>query len=414
MLQFPGKGGVHMEKLIPRPVYLEQLIGFRDKQLIKVITGIRRCGKSTLLELYGDYLKTQGVLQEQIIRLNLEDPDHHKLDGYLKLYHYINEQLIPDKMNYIFIDEVQNVPEFQKAIDGLFIKKNCDVYITGSNAYILSGELATVLSGRYVEIKMLPLSFSEYIEGLGDRSDLIIKYQRYIENGSFPYILKLQRKQDIQAYLEGIYNTIVLKDIAARKRIADTAMLDSVIRFMFDNVGNLCSSTKIANTMTSAGRKITVHTVENYLSALVESFVLYKAGRYDVKGKQYLSTGAKYYLSDIGLRYYLLGTKRADIGHILENVVYLELLRRGYEVHIGKVGQSEVDFIAVNSEGEEYYQVAYNVSGDEGKTLERELAPLYAVKDHNPKYLLTMDFEPLTSHNGIKQINALEWLLKSS
>ena len=402
-----------MEKLIPRPEYLEQLINFKDKQLIKVVTGIRRCGKSTLFDLYGDYLKEQGVRPEQIIRLNLEDPDNHNIDGYLKLYDFIKEQLMPDKMNYIFIDEVQNVPEFQKAIDGLFIKKNCDVYITGSNAYMLSGELATVLSGRYVEIKMLPLSFSEFIEGLGDRSDLIIKYQRYIQNGSFPYILKLQRKQDIQVYLEGIYNTIVLKDIATRKHITDTAMLDSVIRYMFDNIGNLCSSTKIANTMTSAGRKITVHAVESYLSALVESFVLYKVGRYDVKGKQYLLTGAKYYLSDIGLRYYLLGSKKADMGLILENVVYLELLRRGYEVHIGKVGQTEVDFIAINSEGEEYYQVAYTVSGDDGKTLERELAPLEAIKDHNPKYLLTMDFEPLKSHNGIKQINALEWLLKT-
>ncbi|MEI6578187.1 MAG: ATP-binding protein [Eubacteriales bacterium] len=399
--------------MIPRPEYLEQLINFKDKQLIKVVTGIRRCGKSTLFDLYGDYLKEQGVRPEQIIRLNLEDPDNHNIDGYLKLYDFIKEQLMPDKMNYIFIDEVQNVPEFQKAIDGLFIKKNCDVYITGSNAYMLSGELATVLSGRYVEIKMLPLSFSEFIEGLGDRSDLIIKYQRYIQNGSFPYILKLQRKQDIQVYLEGIYNTIVLKDIATRKHITDTAMLDSVIRYMFDNIGNLCSSTKIANTMTSAGRKITVHAVESYLSALVESFVLYKVGRYDVKGKQYLLTGAKYYLSDIGLRYYLLGSKKADMGLILENVVYLELLRRGYEVHIGKVGQTEVDFIAINSEGEEYYQVAYTVSGDDGKTLERELAPLEAIKDHNPKYLLTMDFEPLKSHNGIKQINALEWLLKT-
>lgn len=401
-----------MDKLIPRPTYLEQLISFKDKQLIKVITGIRRCGKSTLFDLYCDYLKEQGVLLAQIIRINLEDPDNHNIDGYLKLYDMIKQQLVPDKMNYIFINEVQNVPEFQKAIDGLVLKKNCDVYITGLNAYMFSGELATLLSGRYIEIKMLPLSFSEYIEGLGDRSDLIIKYQHYIQNGSFPYVLNLQRRQDILAYLEGIYTSIVLKDIAARKRITDITMLDSVIRYMFDNIGNLSSSTKIANTMTSNGRSISVHTVESYLSALVESFVLYKVGRYDVKGKQYLSTGAKYYLSDIGLRYYLLGTKRADMGHILENIVYLELLRRGYEVHIGKVGQAEVDFIAINNEGEEYYQVAYTVSGEDGKTLERELAPLNDIKDHNPKYMLTMDFEPLTSHNGIKQINALEWLLK--
>ncbi len=401
-----------MEKLIPRPTYLEQLKNFKDKQLIKVVTGIRRCGKSTLFDLYCNYLKEQGILSEQIIRINLEDPDNHDLDGYLKLYNLIKEQLIAEKMNYIFIDEVQNVPEFQKAIDGLFIKKNCDVYITGSNAYLLSGELATLLSGRYVEIKMLPLSFSEFIEGIDDSSDLILKYQRYIQNGSFPYLLKLERKQDIQAYLEGIYNTIVLKDIAARKHISDINMLDSVIRYMFDNIGNLCSSTQIANTMTSKGRKISVHTVESYLSALMESFVLYKIGRYDIKGKQYLATGAKYYLADIGLLYYLLGTKKADRGHILENVVFLELLRRGYEVHIGKLGQTEVDFLAINSTGKEYYQVAYTVSDENGDILARELAPLDAIKDHNPKYLLTMDFEPLTSHNGIKQINVLEWLLK--
>lgn len=406
------KGGVFIENLIPRPIYLEQLKNFKDKQLIKVVTGIRRCGKSTMFDLYCDYLKEQGVIQEQIIRVNLEDPDNHDIDGYVKLYNLIKEQLVKDKMNYIFIDEVQNVPEFQKAIDGLFIMKNCDIYITGSNAYMLSGELATLLSGRYVEIKMLPLSFREFIGATGDRSDLIIKYQRYIQNGSFPYILMLQRKQDIQAYLEGIYNTIVLKDIATRRQITDISMLDSVIRYMFDNIGNLSSSTKIANTMTSMGRKISVHTVESYLSGLVESFVLYKVGRYDVKGKQYLSTGSKYYLSDIGLRYYLLGTKRADMGHILENVVYLELLRRGYEVHIGKVGKTEVDFIAINSNGEEYYQVAYTVSGDDGKTLERELASLDDIKDHNPKFLLTMDFEPLTSYKGIKQVNALEWLLE--
>jgi len=401
-----------MEKMIPRPTYLAQLISFKDKQLVKVITGIRRCGKSTLFDLFCEYLKEQGVMREQIIRINLEDPDNHFIDGYLKLFTIIKETLSSEKMNYIFIDEVQNVPEFQKAIDGLFIKKNCDVYITGSNANMLSGELSTLLSGRYVEIKMLPLSFSEFIDGLGESSNLTMKYQQYIQNGSFPYILQLSRTQDIRVYLEGIYNTIVLKDIASRKHITDIDMLDSVIRYMFDNIGNLSSSTKIANTMTSLGRKISVHTIESYLSGLVESFVLYKVGRYDIKGKQYLSTGAKYYLSDIGLRYYLLGTKKADMGHILENVIYLELLRRGYEVHIGKVGQTEVDFIAINSQGEEFYQVAYTVSDSDGKTLARELAPLEAIKNHSAKYLLTMDFEPLTTHNGIRQINALEWLLK--
>lgn len=401
-----------MQETIPRPDYLEQLISFREKQLIKVVTGIRRCGKSTLFDLYCNYLFQQGVTDHQIIRLNLEDPDYHDITDYRLLYKLIKDQLNPHKMNYIFIDEVQNVPEFQKAVDGLFIEKNCDVYITGSNAFLLSGEFATLLSGRYVEIKMLPLSFKEYIFALGSQSDLIIKYQNYIQNGSFPYIINLTKKPEIRAYLEGIYTSIVLKDVVARCRISDVGMLDSVIRYMFDNIGNLCSSTKIANTMTSAGRKISVHTVETYLTALVDSFILYKVGRYDVKGKQHLATGSKYYLSDIGLRYYLLGTKNADAGHILENIIYLELFRRKYEVYIGKVNQSEVDFIAIGEEGEEYYQVAYTVNDADGSTLAHELAPLDAIKDHNPKYLLTMDFTPVTSHNGIKQLNALDWLLR--
>ena len=400
-----------MQAIINRPIYMEQLIRFREKQLIKVVTGIRRCGKSTLFDLYCEYLHSDGVSDNQIIRINLEDPDYHDIQDYMQLYKLVKEKLIPDKMNYIFIDEVQVVPSFQKAVDGLFIQSNCDVYITGSNAHMLSGELATLLSGRYVEVKMLPLSFKEFISAMEDETDLQMKYQRYIQNGSFPYILQLSNRSDIYAYLEGIYTSIVLKDIVARYRISDAGMLDSVIRFMFDNIGNMCSATNIANTMTSNGRKISAPTVETYLSALVESFVLYRVGRYDVKGKQYLVTGNKYYLSDIGLRYYLLGTKQVDMGHILENIVYLELLRRGYEIHIGKVGTAEVDFIAVGDKGEEYYQVAYTVNDADGKTLARELSVLEKIKDHNPKYLITMDFVPMVSHNGIKQINALEWLL---
>ena len=401
-----------MKALINRPVYMDQLISFREKQIIKVVTGIRRCGKSTLFDLYCAYLQNNGESDDRIIRINLEDPDNHDIQDYRQLYELVKGRLLSDQMNYIFIDEVQTVPGFQKAVDGLFIKPNCDVYITGSNAYMLSGELATLLSGRYIEIKMLPLSFKEYISALEDATDLQMKYQHYIRNGAFPYILQLTRRRDIHAYLEGIYTSIVLKDIVARHHVSNAAMLDSVIRYMFDNIGNICSATNIANTMTSNGRKISAPTVENYLSALVESFVLYRAGRYDVKGKQHLATGSKYYLSDIGLRYYLLGTKQADLGHILENIVYLELLRRGYEIYVGKVGAAEVDFIAIGEAGEEYYQVAYTVNDADGKTLARELAPLERIRDHNPKYLITMDFAPLTSHNGIKQINALEWLLQ--
>lgn len=405
-----------MLKLIDRPHYLEQLIAFKDTQIIKVVTGIRRCGKSTLFDLYCDYLRAHGVREEQIIRINLEDPDLGEIDDDRKLYHRIKEMLSENEMNYIFIDEVQNVPQFQKAVNGLFIKKNCDVYITGSNAYLLSGELATLLSGRYVEIKMLPLSYREYVSAFPDTNDLTIKYRDYIQNGSFPYILNLTRRQDIRTYLEGIYTTVVLKDVVARKNISDVDILESVISYMFDNIGNLCSANKIANTLTSSGRKVSSHTVESYLAALTDSYVLYRARRYDVKGKQLLVTGNKYYLADIGLRYYLLGTKRADQGHILENVVYLELLRRGYEVYVGKVDRVEVDFMAIDEEGESYYQVAWTLTGEgdnpERKSiLERELYPLERIHDHNPKYLLTMDFTPLTSHNGIKQMNVLDWLM---
>lgn len=396
--------------MIERNEYLENLISFKDKNLIKVITGIRRCGKSTMFELYQSYLKENGVEEEQIITVNLEDGDYRGIRTSEKLYQYVESKLVKSNKNYVFLDEVQQVENFQEAVDWLYVKKNVDLYITGSNAFLLSGELATLLSGRYVEIKMFPLSFKEYISAYPGNTNTGALYMNYLQNSSFPGALELARKQDIRVYLEGIYNTILLKDIVTRKKISDPFMLQSVVEFMFDNIGNMYSSTKIANAMTSSGRKISVPTVENYLSALCDSFILYKVGRYDIKGKQYLATGAKYYVADIGLRYFILGTKQADMGHILENIVYLELIRRGYEVHIGKVGDAEVDFIAIGAEGEEYYQVSQTVL--EEQTLKRELSSLDAIKDHNPKYLLTMDYTPLTSYNGIKQVNVLEWLLK--
>lgn len=395
---------------IVREAYLEDLISLKDKNLIKVITGIRRCGKSTMFELYQDYLRCNGIEEEQIISVNLEDGDYRNIRTADTLYEYIMEKLVKDRQNYVFLDEVQQVENFQAAVDWLYVKKNVDLYITGSNAYILSGELATLLSGRYVEIKMLPLSFKEYVSAFPDNQNLAELYRNYLTNSSFPGTLELERKQDIRMYLEGIYNTILLKDIVTRKRISDASTLERVVEFMFDNIGNLCSSTKIANAMTSAGKKISVPTVESYLSSLTDSYILYRVGRYDIKGKQYLTTGFKYYVADIGLRYYLLGTRQVDQGHILENIVYLELLRRGYEVHIGKIGDAEVDFIAINSEGQEYYQVSQSVL--EEQTLQRELASLEMIKDHNPKYLLTLDYTPTVSHNGIRQMNVLEWLIK--
>ena len=394
--------------MIERPEYLKDLISFKDKDLIKIVTGIRRCGKSTLFDLYIDYLISNGIDEEQIIRMNLEEYKFNDIKNYDDLYNYISSKLLSHKMNYVFIDEVQKIENFQKACDGLYIMKNVDLYITGSNSKLLSGELATLLSGRYVEIKMLPLSFKEYISYLGE-TDIQKKYIDYITKSSFPYVLKLDTPKEIRMYLDGLYNTVIVNDIAERKEISDIGMLKDIIKFMFDNVGNLCSSTSIANTMTSNGRKISVPTVEKYLGALVEAFVLYKVSRYDIKGKNYLTTGSKYYLSDIGLRYYLLGSKNADEGHILENVVYLELLRRGYEIYIGKNDDNEIDFVAANDKGVEYYQVSYTVKDE--KTLERELKPLHNIQDHNPKYLLTADYTPYTSHNGIKQINVFDWLL---
>jgi len=398
--------------MIKREEYLNLLINFRDKRLIKVITGIRRCGKSTLFELFQEYLIADGVSNDQIIYINLEDGEFADIETSKQLYTYVNERLQPDKQMYVFLDEVQRVDEFQKAVDSLYVKKNCDVYITGSNAFLLSGELATLLAGRYVEIKMLPLSFKEYVSAFPSGSNIDRLYADYLQNSSFPYALELPNARDRRLYLQGIYDTIVLKDIVARRRFPDVAMLQSVVRFMFHNIGNLNSTKKIADTMTSAGRKISVHTVESYLTALTESFIFYKVSRYDIKGKQYLKTGDKYYAADIGLRYALLGTTNADMGHILENIVFLELMRRGYEIYIGKVEQAEVDFVAIGEDGVIYYQVAYTTIDADGRTLARELAPLEAINDHNPKYLLTMDYAPSTSHNGIKQLNVLDWLLK--
>jgi len=283
------------------------------------------------------------------------------------------------------------------------------LYLTGSNAYMLSGEISTLLSGRYVEIQMLPLAFKEYLSAFPDRTNLVRKYRIYLENSSFPYTLELNNdKKLIRDYLSGIYNSVILKDVVMRNKIADASMLESIIKFMFDNIGNISSTKKISDTMTSYGRKITAPTVENYLKSLINSFILYHVGRYDVKGKQHLKTGEKYYVVDIGLRYFLLGSQKTDWGHVLENIIYLELLRRGYEIYIGKVGTLEVDFVAIKDGNTEYYQIAQTVSLPE--TLTRELKPLESIKDHNPKFLITLDDVPVTTHKGIKQINAIDWL----
>ncbi len=396
--------------LIQRKEYLERLIAFRDKQLIKVITGVRRCGKSTLMELYQKYLKEQGVKEKQIISVNFEDYDFIELRDASKLYAYLKSKISENENSYIFLDEIQHVKKFPQVVDSLYIKKGVDIYITGSNANMLSSEIATVLSGRYVEIPMLPLSFKEYVSTVGDEGDLNRRYREYLETSSFPYALELNnRPKEIKMYLEGIYNTVVVKDISSRKKITDIMMLESVMRFVFDNIGNPLSTKKIADTMTSCGRKVDVKTVEKYISALTESFILYKANRYNVKGKQYLKTLEKYYAVDIGLRYALLGNKSTDVGHILENVVYLELLRRGYDVYVGKVDDLEVDFVAMDGSGITYFQVAASVRDEQ--TLMRELASLQKINDNYPKVILTLDDDPEADYNGIRRINALDWLM---
>lgn len=378
--------------------------------MIKIVTGVRRCGKSVLLKMYQDYLKNNGVKESQIVTINFEDLDYEELTNYKKLDNYLKEKLIPNKMTYIFLDEIQNVDQFPKVLDSFYIKDNVDIYVTGSNAHMLSSEIATMISGRYIQIEMLPLSFKEYMESTGNMNDRGIKYTEYLQNSSFPYALQLKNQPDeIRDYLEGIYNTIVVKDIVHRKNITDTMMLKNILKFVFDNIGNPLSSKKISDTMTSLGRKINSRTVEKYLEAFSESYIIYPAKRYNIKGKEYLKSLEKYYIVDIGMRYMLLGSKMMDTGHILENVVYLELLRRGYDVYVGKIDNYEVNFVAQNHKGTIYYQVALIVRDE--KTLQRELRPLQAIRDHYPKVILTMDEDPEIQYDGIRRINARDWLL---
>lgn len=397
--------------MINRKEYLDELIRWKDQDLIKVVTGIRRCGKSTLFELYIDYLKKEGVKPNQIIHINLEDADYDFKD-YRELYLYINNKININDNYYVFLDEIQNVPEFQKAVDSLYIKKNVDVYITGSNAYLLSGELATLLSGRYIEIKMLPLSFKEYVTAFN--SDNYQKlFLEYMRNGGMPGNINIIKNNvnDLDKYLDGIFSTIVYKDIMARNNISDKLLLESIIKFIFDSIGSSISIKKISDTLTSKGLTTSNHTVENYVTAFLKSFLIYKAERFDVKGKNLLARDYKYYVVDPGLRSYLLGKKAdSDMGHILENIVYLELLRRGYKVYVGKIDDLEVDFVAENRDGLKYYQVALSVR--DKNVLERELKSLQRTGDYYPKILLTLDMDLETDYDGIKKINVIDWLLK--
>lgn len=396
--------------MIERKEYLDALRRWRDKQVIKVITGIRRCGKSTLMELFQEELRQDGVPEERIIAINLEDYSHIALRDPMKLHAYIVEHADQTEKTYVFLDEIQNVADFPPMIDSLFLRKNLDLYLTGSNAYMLSGELATHLSGRYVTVDMLPLSFAEYVQWTGDQHDLSRKYREYLETSSFPYATELGgNRKAIEEYLSGIYHTVVLKDVIGRLKSADPMMLESILRFVYSSAGSPISTKKIADTLTSEGRKVDVRTVEKYLTAFLDSNIVYQAKRYDIRGKQHLKTLEKYYAVDIGLRYFLLGRSHADTGHLLENVVYLELLRRGYQVFVGKWDELEVDFVAVHQEGTLYVQVAATVRDE--NTLQRELRPLQRINDHYPKIILTLDDDPNADYAGIRRLNALEWLL---
>ena len=399
-------------KMVKREAEIAFLQRHRNKQIIKVVTGVRRCGKSTLLELFREQLISEGVDKSQIHAVNFEDMAFEHLQEYHALYEYIVARLVPDKWNYVFLDEIQHVPAFEKVVDSLYIQPQIDIYLTGSNAYLLSGELATLLSGRYVELSMLPLSYREFCTAHeGERLSKRELYEKYVTESSFPYTLQINgNEQGLTEYLRGIYNTVLLKDVVARWRISDVYMLESVTKYVFANIGSLLSSRKIANAMTSSGRKIDGKTVERYLKGLTDSFVLYPAERFDMQSKELLRFNPKYYVVDAALRFLVVGRKGYDTGHILENVVYLELVRRGYRVYVGAMDGGEVDFVVKDNDGLTYYQVAESTQNPE--VLEREIRPLRNIHDHYPKYLLTMDeVNAAADYDGIQKLNVLSWLL---
>lgn len=398
--------------MIKRIEYLEELKKWKDKDLIKVVTGIRRCGKSTLLELFIEYLKEEKIDEEHIVSINLESLEYN-FSNYKDLYFYVVSKIKDDKKYYVFLDEIQNIEGFQKAVDSLYIKKNIDIYITGSNAFLLSGELATLLTGRYVEIKMLPLSFKEYVSAFSGNNNYQSLFLEYMKNGGMPGTISVLDLgiNDINKYLDSIFSTVVFKDIMAKNKITDKTILENIIKFILDSIGSPISTKKISDTLTSKGMTISNHTVDKYITSFVESYLIYKVERFDVKGKNLLVRDYKYYSVDTGLRSYLLGKKaNSDMGHILENIVYLELLRRGYRVYVGKVDDLEIDFVAENQGGLKYFQVSLTVR--DAKVLERELRSLQRTGDHYPKYLITMDMDLSSDYDGITKINVIDWLLE--
>lgn len=395
-----------------RNSYFQSVNNFKDKQVIKVFTGMRRCGKSVLMEQYIQKLRNEGISDSQIIFIRLDDLENELLLHYSNLYAFIKSALLDDKMNYVFIDEVQMCHDFQKAVLSLFNYKNVDLYLTGSNADLLSGELATLLSGRYVTIDMLPFSFSEYLECTKENNfpeqSLEESYFDYIRFGSMPFTVQLQKNQEsIYQYLNGVYNTVIVKDIARRHQIKDMEVLESVIKFMFENCGNICTSKKISDTLTSSGRKTTQPTVENYMHFLEECFLIYKVERYDVRGKERLKNLAKYYITDIGLRNIVLGFKNINMEVTLENLVFLELKRKHFEIFTGRNNEAEIDFVVKKQNQILYIQVAESVK--DSATLERELSAFKNINDSYPRILITMDKSLNEDYNGVRNINALDF-----
>lgn len=408
-----------MLNLIERPEYLNQLIQNKDVDLIKIVTGIRRCGKSSLLDLYHQYLKNNGVLEENIIHMNLESLRYRDLTDYLAFYDYVAERISPNRKTYLIFDELQVVSQWEKAIESFRLDFNVDIYITGSNAYLLSTEFSTLLSGRYVEIRMLPLSFKEFLTFYEFEATVTMeeKFQKYLQFGGMPIIreYRFNEARSNQA-LEGIYSTVVLRDILQRNNQTDQNLLHKIVLFLCSNIGSITSPNSIGNVLANEGdiktgkiKGIAGKTVEKYISMLRSAFIFYSVGRYDVKGKQLLKTLGKNYIIDLGFRNMLLGYRDVDRGHVIENIVFLELLRRDYRVYIGKIGDTEIDFIAEKPNEKIYIQVTESMQSED--TRERELRPLRMVTDNYEKIVLSMDRSYINSYDGIKVVNILDWLL---
>lgn len=407
--QAPYKNVSMYNSKISRKWFTDWLASWRDKDVIKVVTGIRRCGKTTLFELFREQLVESGLAADRIIAINFEDPDCASFASWREAWEFIKPNIKPDGRTYVFLDEVQNVPEFEKLVDGLYSRKNLDVYITGSNAKFLSGELATFLTGRYVEIRLQPLHFTEYRTLFPDK-DAYSVFNDFLRFGGFPFAAQLTNGSRTQLdYLSGILDTILYKDVMARNGYRDAATLKRIVRFLFDNIGNMLSVNKIVGMFKSEGFSMPHATLDTYIDALCQTFLLARVDRYNIKGRQYLKTTAKYYVADTGLRRTLLGTKGEDFGHLLENVVYLELHRRFREIYVGVLNKGEIDFVTFESGRPCYFQVAYTVRDE--ATLARELAPLKSIRDNHPKFLLTLDNDPPLDHDGINRMNVVDFLL---